>query len=153
MNKHGANIFASPEHNISQSFKVRKLRFTFPNISLRAQKLHDGLSIFLLPFEPVLAVTKLFFWISIKSVRSSQNKCSYQGQLLLITFICPSRIFVCFLQFLRGQDSNWTNIGVNVFLYILGCNATTLVGNEFQRWNYVPLILYRVGLCRLWTSF
>ena len=53
--------FASPEHNISQSFKVRKLRFTFPNISLRAQKLHDGLSIFLLPFEPVLAVTKLCF--------------------------------------------------------------------------------------------
>ena len=95
---------------------------------------------------------KTLFWISIKSVRSSQNKCSYQEQLLLISFICPSRIFVCFLQFLRGQDSNWTNIGVNVFLYILGCNATTLVGNEFQRWNYVPLI-YRVGLCRLWTSF
>ena len=107
---------------------------------------------FLLPFEPVLAVAKLCFLYLIKSVRSSQNKCSYQGQLLLISFICPSRIFVCFLQFLRGQDSNWTNIGVNVFLYIIGCNATTLVGNEFQRWNYVPLI-YRVGLCRLWTSF
>ena len=107
--------------------------------------------IFLLPFEPVLAVAKLCFEFQSK-VRSSQNKCSHQGQLLLIAFICPSRIFVCFLQFLRGQDSNWKNIGVNVFLYILGCNATTLVGNEFQRWNYVPLI-YRVGLCRLWTSF
>ena len=109
--------------------------------------------IFLLPFEPVLAVTKLCFEFQSKVWdRRRTNALTKDKYYSFHSYICPPRIFVCFLQFLRDQDSNWTNIGVNVFLYILGCNATTLVGNEFQRWNYVPLI-YRVGLCRLWTSF
>ena len=126
MRKHGANIFHL-EHNISQLFKVRILRYI--SNSLFAQQYSVGHVILLrlkditrLPCFHKTSASYQQTFVEFNQKWETAYRTCIQTWTITTLDICSLCIFVCFYNFCC-QNWNWKNTGA-MFLYILGCKNT-----------------------------